>query len=721
MAHSSSTLSTAEPPLPLEAPGQRAPRRPVNWRSLLLGLLGVLFVCSIAPYNDFVVSNTYFIGNALPIGVVMFLLTVVILINAPLHRYWPGVALESGELAVALGMMLVSCALPSSGLMRYLPAHLVSYYYHVQGNVDYRDLLLNLRLPDWMFPSFPPDRATTAAGRLLDRASSPVIQWFWNRSPLESDTLKAHLLAVPWGAWLAPALSWGIFFSGLFGAVLCLTILVRRQWVDNERLAFPLASIYLSLIEAPRPGKSLNQLFRSAAFWSAFGAVFILYFINGMSEYDPRHWPKIQTHYDLNNIFGDEPFRYLEWGLKSATLFFSIVGITFFIQTRMAFSLWFFFILFNLAKIGYGEAQGDFTQGMQADQFFGAIFPMAISILWVGRGHWMLILNQMFRGARHDEPAGRYVPYALAGWALVACTVLAIGWLVVAGMTLVGAIVLILMILLLYMLMARVVAETGLIFCQFPNATTRPWVYALDVVPASWSMRAPFLKNIFFTNAISNFTVHDMRETLPVFASHAVRIADSAAYDRVKNWRQAWPFVASLVLALVVGYFVSGAAMLYCEYNYGATLDKRQESPINSYGIRDSVLTNVLNPTLDFKPPAHGPKETHNRLGHFAFGAVLVSVLSFLRLRYEAWPVHPIGFLLVYTYPTQTIWFSIFIGWLAKLLIVRFGGVDLYRKARPFFIGLILGEAGSVAFWLVVSLVRVQMHLDYNAIHLLPR
>jgi hypothetical protein len=43
-------------------------RRPVNLRSLLLGFAGVSFVCSLTAYNDYVLHNTYMVGNYLPVG-----------------------------------------------------------------------------------------------------------------------------------------------------------------------------------------------------------------------------------------------------------------------------------------------------------------------------------------------------------------------------------------------------------------------------------------------------------------------------------------------------------------------------------------------------------------------------------------------------------------------------------------------------------------------------
>jgi len=70
--------------------------------------------------------------------------------------------------------------------------------------------------------------------------------------------------------------------------------------------------------------------------------------------------------------------------------------------------------------------------------------------------------------------------------------------------------------------------------------------------------------------------------------------------------------------------------------------------------------------------------------------------------------------------PLRSIWFSIFLGWLAKVVIVRFGGAGLYRAARNVFIGLILGEAAAAALWLCVSLVRLAMGLNYQAVRLLP-
>jgi hypothetical protein len=91
-----------------------------------------------------------------------------------------------------------------------------------------------------------------------------------------------------------------------------------------------------------------------------------------------------------------------------------------------------------------------------------------------------------------------------------------------------------------------------------------------------------------------------------------------------------------------------------------------------------------------------------------------------MRFIFSWWPLHPVGFLLAYTYPVSRIWFSLFIGWLLKVMIVRFGGARMVQNARPFFLGLILGEAGAAAFWVLVSIVANLLGMEYVKVSLLP-
>ena len=73
-------------------------------------------------------------------------------------------------------------------------------------------------------------------------------------------------------------------------------------------------------------------------------------------------------------------------------------------------------------------------------------------------------------------------------------------------------------------------------------------------------------------------------------------------------------------------------------------------------------------------------------------GVAVVLLLGFLRTRFTWWPLHPIGYAVGSTDTMTWIWFPVLLGWLFKTLILRYGGVKVYRQALPFFIGLVLGR-----------------------------
>jgi hypothetical protein len=85
-------------------------------------------------------------------------------------------------------------------------------------------------------------------------------------------------------------------------------------------------------------------------------------------------------------------------------------------------------------------------------------------------------------------------------------------------------------------------------------------------------------------------------------------------------------------------------------------------------------------------------------------GFGVVSGLLFCRARF-GFGLHPIGFLAAPVYGLHMTWFSVFWGWLAKTLFLRFGGMRGYRVALPFFLGLILGDALSATIWVVLGVI----------------
>jgi Domain of unknown function (DUF6784) len=50
-------------------------------------------------------------------------------------------------------------------------------------------------------------------------------------------------------------------------------------------------------------------------------------------------------------------------------------------------------------------------------------------------------------------------------------------------------------------------------------------------------------------------------------------------------------------------------------------------------------------------------------------------------------------------------WFPIMVGWIAKGLVLRFGGFRIYRNLLPGFLGLIFAEFFSAGLWVVVDFI----------------
>ena len=48
-------------------------------------------------------------------------------------------------------------------------------------------------------------------------------------------------------------------------------------------------------------------------------------------------------------------------------------------------------------------------------------------------------------------------------------------------------------------------------------------------------------------------------------------------------------------------------------------------------------------------------------------------------------------------------WFSVFIAWAIKSTVLKYGGLGFFERLKPFFLGLILGEAVVAGFWVVVD------------------
>jgi hypothetical protein len=698
-------------------------RRLFGWRGILIGFVGVVAIGLLSYWNDRVVQNSSLTNSYFPPAATLMALVLIGLVNAPLLRWRPAWALGRGDIAIAIGMMLVGSSLPNIGLMRYLPGHIIGFYHNAAQSTDADELMNHLSLPDWPFVEV---KGETAA----ERGRSPEVSHFDSRIPeaLSGTTIVSQLQAIPWHAWIKPIWTWGIFLACLFGAILCALVIFRSQWSDNERLPFPIAGIYSMLIEPPAPGRAFNRLLSDRGFWISVGVVFFVRGMNGLNAYYPEAWPKIPLNIDLRMVFAENPWNATSWAFQSPSISFTLIGIAYFLQSSITLSLWIFFILLQVVEILVASRGAELGWGRRGDMLIGSFVPYGVALLWVARRHLAMVGRQMLGRRRAVDAPARYLPYPVAGWGMLVCAVGLVLWLMAAGTSAVGAVVIVSVLLSTFLILARIVAETGLPFVTFDLSPARLWVVAAQDLPAGLSPRTTGA-SYFWSNTIDNIFLQDKSQAHPPHVVHALRLSDRAYEselakdpDRARSdrprsvWRYTFPVFVALCAAFAASYTSSFVGSLWAEYTYADSMDRNPTTPLNAWGSTDMPRQYTIDRTIQYLTPAGGPREGYTRPLYLGIGATLAAMLSVLRLRFAGWPLHPVGFLLCTTFAGGVIWLSMLIAWLAKTIILRLGGGSLYVRAQPMFVGLVIGDACSAVFWIMVTLMRLGFGLDYVAV-----
>ena len=147
-------------------------------------------------------------------------------------------------------------------------------------------------------------------------------------------------------------------------------------------------------------------------------------------------------------------------------------------------------------------------------------------------------------------------------------------------------------------------------------------------------------------------------------------------------------------------------------------LTQRERTLENPQARQTQPLEEIVGPVNNAGRPF--PPKAHNPWLNLSLGAGITLLLQLATWRFAWWPFLPVGYLACNTYYLHAAWFSLMIGWLIKVLILRFGGASFYQRWRPLFIGLIFGEALAAATVLIVNLVLASRGLDYPPIRLLP-
>lgn len=625
----------------------------------MLGLALVGVVCVVVSYAELVAMSIQ-IGFLQMPPVVIGIFFFIALVNRGMQRLRSRFGLSAGELMTMYCMMLVASMVSSRGIMEKLIPLLTAPNYFANPANRWKELYYP-HIKQWLVPFDPGGGAQQfSAIRFYER-------------------LRAGE-AIPWEVWVIPLAVWGILVLLVIFAFLCLATILRRQWVNNEKLSFPLVQPPLELVRV----ESGQSIFGSKLLWGGIAIPALVFAFNGLHNWYPNI-PAVPLSDSLNQYLVNPPWN----AMYFTPIYFSFAAIGFFflLPSDLLFALWFFAILARLQGVvaaSFGmELKGMPMYGTHlfvAYQVVGAYIVLSGYLLYVAMPH----LKRVMRSAVSGEDAGdeeELMSYRTAFWGLLASLALIVVWCWLAGMTpWVAVMEFGVFIFVVALVMARSTSEAGMLMTETsfrPADLYRLFAPVSTLGPANMTMLA------FFDGAF----MRDQRGLLLTGFLDGLKISDGANVRRRV-------FVPIFAIAIIAALVFAGYLQIWLPYNRGGvTLYTYVYQANNTWSFQEYQGHMVGSVAGTWQAPVF-----------FAVGVIFTLFLSYMRAMFFWWPLHPLGYALCVSWTMTVFWFSCLVAWLVKLLVLRYGGMSLYVKARPWFLGMVLGEFGMAVVWALINI-----------------
>jgi hypothetical protein len=625
-------------------------RSGLTLRSFVVGT-GLAFFLSIAcPYTVLVLHTAGMAADFITAGAIFLFFLFAGGVNALLKLVRRSWALETPELMVVYIMLIVASAIPTWGLVaNLLPIMTGAFYYATPENAWQE--MIQPYIPEWLVPNDP-----------------QVVKYFYEAVPSG--------MPIPWGAWIRPLLFWSALILTVYFVMVCMMVIIRKQWVEHERLVFPLTQLPVEMVQE---GEG-HSFFRSRLMWAGFFIAFVTLSFSGLNHY--YHFiPEARL---MSTLFVFRRTTTLRFFLN-----FPVLGFTYFINQDIAFSLWFFHLVSRI-QTGTFNMMGFVLKGRNevftgsspsvSHQSMGAMSVLVLFGLWMARRHLKEVFRKAFTGRGEVVDSDEMFSYRTAVFGMIGGTLFIGFWLAMSGIPLFVLPLFLFGAFVVFFGLARIIAEGGVGFCRAQMIPQPFVVYGLG----TGVLDTKALTGLAFTYS----WVADIRTTVMASSINAFKLADAT---RIRKKPLVWAILTAILVSLVGSIWMT----LRLAYTYGG---------INLQGwffggmprtVFDFVADKLNNPvTGGIMWP---------RWEFTGIGAVVMGSLMWARHRFLWWPIHYLGFPIGDTWVMEWVWFSILLGWLFKGVILKYGGVKLYRSLKPLFLGLILGQISCAGMWMIID------------------
>jgi hypothetical protein len=468
-------------------------------------------------------------------------------------------------------------------------------------------------------------------------------------------------------AWLVPVLWWSALLGALGIVMLCLNVLIRQQWVEGEKLSYPIIRLPLELTSEGAGGLWTNRLLLAGL--ALAGSIDL---INGLHALFPII-PAIPTRsIEIGHFFTEKPLSAIGW--TPVCFFPFVIGLSFFMPLDLSFSCWVFYWVWK-AQMVMGSALGlrslpEFPY--IKSQAAGAYCALGLIALYSIRRHLAAVFKTLFsRGGSRTAPtpgkqteSTQVLSYRLALLGLILGSAFLVGFSLKAGMAGWVVIPFFSIYFALSLAITRIRAELGPPVNEFYNMGPD------QMLPKIFGARRLGPQTLTVFALFWGFNRSNRCHLMP----HQLEGFKMAEQIKMSPYRLAW----AMLLATIVGAL--SAFWAYLRMRYAG------EEFGGGFGWE---AFNNLQRWLYYQPPPETPA-----IAFMGFGFSMTSLLMMLRWRFVWWPLHPIGYVLAESvnWSMSWMWNSIFISWVVKATLLRHGGIKAYRRSVPFFLGLILGD-----------------------------
>jgi hypothetical protein len=615
----------------------------ISYRAIILGLiLAVINVYWIAIMSELWYSLFTLVN---PFSNAIFTLSLLLLINFIIARFAKIILLSQAELLVIYIMVSVASTISGATMMTSLMATMAHPFWFASPENEWQQLFWQY-IPSW----FTVSDISILEGYYVGNINFNRLEYI--------------------KSWAIPIITWSGFIFVLFFSLFCISSILRKQWMENEKLSYPITQLPVTMVLD-------RNFFRSKLMWIGFSIVAFTRLLYGFHDFIPSI-PAFPYGYRLDQFFTERPWNAIGYTWMSFN--FAIVGLTYFMPLDLSFSCWFFFWLTRGERV-IGSLAG--WQNLYLNErASGAWIGICLLTLWASRRHLIQLSKHIFGRLPMDE-SNEVMSHKTAITLFILCFIILVLFCYFAGMSIWAILAFYAIFFILAISLGRVRAELGPPYHELIDINPRKIM--VDIF-GPMRLRG---NNLTVMTFLYGFNRCSRAHTMPAVVE-SLKIGDRANALGKK-------IVIAIAVALAVGGPATLWSYLHIAYKYGVSSKLR--------GWIAHAGWESFNPLQNYLQYPQGT----NIPAVIAMGGGLIFTLFLfiMRTQFIWWPLHASGYVLSGASWGGMIyfWFPVMVSWFIKSLILKHGGRGTHHKAIPFFLGLVLGDYIPRSMFSFVSLI----------------